>query len=162
MDLCLTDGNGHESIHALKRELPDVKVVVLTVHQEKEHFFEAIKGGAEGFLSKDVRASALIESLRGVMKGEAAISSRMAAKLLKEYARLAQVEAGIVADQLTLREGQVLEKVSAGLSNKEIGDCLQISENTVRIHVSHILQKLHIQNRSQAAAYARQIGLEKS
>jgi len=160
MDLGLSDGNGQEAIHTLKQELPDVKVVVLTVHQEEEHFFQAVKGGAEGFLGKDVGASTLIESLQGVMRGEAAISGHMVTKLLREYARLAQVEAGMVAEQLTCRERQVLGKVSEGLSNKEIGDCLHISENTVRIHVSHILQKLHVQNRSQAAVYARQIGLQ--
>jgi two-component system nitrate/nitrite response regulator NarL len=159
MDIGLTDGSSLEAIHALKRELPDAKIVVLTVHQEKESFFEAVKGGADGFLSKDVRAGTLLESLRGVLRGEAVISGHMAANLCREYARLAQVEAGIVADQLTRREKQVLEKVSEGLSNKGIADRLQISENTVRIHVSHILQKLHIHDRSQAAAYARQMGL---
>jgi DNA-binding NarL/FixJ family response regulator len=160
MDIGLTDGSSLEAIHALKRELPDAKIVVLTVHQEKESFFEAVKGGADGFLSKDVRAGTLLESLRGVLRGEAVISGHMAANLCREYARLARVEAGIVADQLTRREKQVLEKVSEGLSNKGIADRLQISENTVRIHVSHILQKLHFQNRSQAAVYARQMRLQ--
>lgn len=160
MDISLTDGSSLKAIHALKQALPAVKIVLLTVHQEDESFFEAVRGGAEGFLSKDVRAQTLLQSLRGVLGGEAAISGHMAAKLLKEYARLAQVEAGMVAEQLTRREKQVLKKVSEGLSNKEIGDCLHISENTVRIHVSHILQKLHIQNRSQAAAYAKQMGLQ--
>lgn len=160
MDIGLTDGSSLKAIHALKRDLPDVKIVLLTVHQEDESFFEAVKGGAEGFLSKDVRAPTLLESLRRVLGGEAAISGHMAAKLLREYARLAKVEAGIVAERLTHRERQVLEKVSEGLTNKGIANRLQISENTVRIHVSHILQKLHIQNRSQAAAYARQIGLQ--
>ena len=161
MDISLTDGTSLEAIYTLKRELPAVKIVLLTVHQEDEIFFEGVKGGAEGFLSKDVRAQTLLESLRRVLGGEAAISGQMVAKLLKEYARLAQVEAGIVAERLTRRERQVLEKLCEGLSNKGIGDCLQISENTVRIHVSHILQKLHIQSRSQAAAYARQMGLQK-
>lgn len=160
MDILLTDGSSLPAIHALKRELPDIKIVLLTVRQEEESFFEAVKGGAEGFLGKDVGATTLLESLQGVLRGEASISGHMATKLLREYARLAQVEAGIVVEQLTRREKQVLAKIAEGLTNKGIGDCLHISENTVRCHVSHILQKLHLQNRCQAAAYAQRMGIE--
>jgi DNA-binding NarL/FixJ family response regulator len=159
IDIGLTDGSGLDAIRDLKRALPDTKIVVLTVHQQKEIFLEAIKGGAEGYLTKDVRAWTLLGSLRKVLRGEAVFSGHMVAILLREYVRLAQVEAGMVTEKLTCRERQVLEKISEGLSNKAIGDCLDISENTVRTHVSHILQKLHFQSRSQAAACAQQNGL---
>jgi DNA-binding NarL/FixJ family response regulator len=83
----------------------------------------------------------------------------MAAKIMREFARLAEIEAGNVAGQLTPREKQVLQKLSTGLSNKEIAQSLFISENTVKVHVTNVLKKLHLQNRSQAADYARQLRL---
>ena len=134
---------------------------MLTVHDEDENLFEAIKRGAEGFLSKNVRAKDLLNSLRGVMRGEAAISRRMAGKILQEFARLAGMESGYIAGQLTPREKDVLQKMSEGLSNKEIGFSLSISENTVKAHVASILRKLHFQTRYQAEVYAQRWGLHK-
>jgi DNA-binding NarL/FixJ family response regulator len=89
MDIRMPHCNGLEAVSAIKRELPAVKIIMLTVHDENENLFEAIKRGAEGFLSKNVQAKALLDSLRGAMRGEAAISSHMALKILKEFARLA-------------------------------------------------------------------------
>jgi DNA-binding NarL/FixJ family response regulator len=160
MDISMPHCNGLEAVSAIKRELPDVKIIMLTVHDEDENLFEAIKRGAEGFLSKKVRAKALLDSLRGVMKGEAAIPGSMAVKILKEFARLAEIEDGNIAGQLTLREKEVLQKMSEGLSNREIALSLCISENTVKAHVTNIFRKLHLQTRTQAAAYARRWGLD--
>jgi DNA-binding NarL/FixJ family response regulator len=159
MDINMPHCNGLEAVSAIKRELPDVKIIMLTVHDKDENLFEAIKRGAEGFLIKNVRAKALLDSLRGVMKGEAAIPGPMTGRILKEFARLAEIEAGHIAGQLTLREKEVLQKISEGLSNREIGLSLCISENTVKAHVKNILRKLHLQTRSQAAAHARRWGL---
>jgi len=131
---------------------------MLTVHDEDENLLEAIKRGAKGLMSKRVRAKDLLDSLRGVMKGQVTISGPMAGKILKELVRLAEIEAGHIASQLTPREKEVLQKISEGLSNKEIGLSLSISENTVKVHVKNILRKLHLQNRSQAAVYARRWG----
>ena len=156
MDINMPHCNGLEAVSAIKGELPDVRIIMLTVHDGDENLFEAVKRGAEGFLSKKVRARALVNSLRGVMKGEAAISRRIAGKILKEFARLAEIEAGHIASQLTPREEEVLQKLCEGLSNREIGLSLSISENTVKAHVASILRKLHVRTRSQAAAYARQ------
>jgi two-component system nitrate/nitrite response regulator NarL len=161
MDINMPGGDGLEAVGVIKETLPDVRIIMLTVHDEDENLFEAVKRGAEGFLSKDVRARALLDSLRGVMRGEAAISRSMAGTILKEFARLAGIEAGNMADQLTQREKEVLQKISEGLSNKEIALSLCISENTAKVHVTHILKKLHLQNRSQAADYARRWGLHK-
>jgi two-component system nitrate/nitrite response regulator NarL len=161
MDINMPGGDGLEAVGVIKETLPDVRIIMLTVHDEDENLFEAVKRGAEGFLSKDVRARALLDSLRGVMRGEAAISRSMAGTILKEFARLAGIEAGNMADQLTQREKEVLQKISEGLSNKEIALSLYISENTAKVHVAHVLRKLHLQNRSQAADYARRWGLHK-
>ena len=160
MDISMPHGNGLETLSAIKKELPDVKIIMLTVHDKDENLLEAIKRGAEGFLSKNVRAKALLDSLRGAMRGEAAISRHMAGKILKEFARLAKIEAKKTSGQLTPREKEVLEKLSEGLSNREIGLSLCISENTVKVHVKNILRKLHLQNRTEAAAYAQRWGLE--
>ncbi len=155
MDINMPHSNGLEAVSAIKRELPGVKIIMLTVHDQDENLFEAIKGGAEGFLSRNVRVKVLLDSLRGVMKGEAAISGPIAKKILKEFARLAEIEAGHIASELTPRENEVLQKISERLSNRQIGLSLRISENTVKVHVTNILRKLHLQTRSQAAAYAR-------
>ena len=159
MDISMPHCNGLEAVSAIKRELPGVKIIMLTVHDQDENLLEALKRGAEGFLNKNVRAKALLDSLRGVMKGEADISGPMAGKIIKEFARRAEIEAGHIASQRTPREKEVLQKISQGLSNREIGFSLHISENTVKAHVTNILRKLHLQTRSQAAAYARRWGL---
>lgn len=159
MDINMPRCSGLEAVSAIKSELPDIKIIVLTVHDEDENLFQAIKRGAEGFLSKNARSGDLVAALRGVAKGEAAISKHMAAKMMREFARLAKIEAGNVTGQLTPREKQVLQNLSAGLSNKEIAQSLFISENTVKVHVTNILKKLHLQSRSQAADYARQLKL---
>jgi DNA-binding NarL/FixJ family response regulator len=159
MDIHMPHGNGLEALSAIKRELPDVKIIMLTVHDKDENLLEAIKRGAEGFLSKNVRAKALLDSLRGAMRGEAALSRHMAGKILKEFVRLAEIEDKKTSSQLTPREKEVLEELSEGLSNREIGLSLCISENTVKVHVKNILRKLHLHNRTEAAAYAQRWGL---
>jgi DNA-binding NarL/FixJ family response regulator len=159
MEISLPDGSGLEAVHKIKHEFPEVKVVVLTIHDGEESLFGAIREGAEGFLTKDVPAEALLESLRGVMRGEACLSRRMTARVLHELARMAQVQAGRVTRRLTSREHQVLHNVTAGLSNSEIARALRISENTVKVHITHILEKLQLENRTEAAAYARRLNL---
>ena len=161
MDIHMPHGNGLEAVSAIKGELPGVRIIMLTVHDEDENLFEAIKRGAEGFLSKNVRAKDLLNSLRGAMRGEAAISRRMAGKIFQEFARLAEMEAGYITGQLTPREKDVLQKMSEGLSNREIGLSLSIRENTVKVHVANILRKLQVRTRTEAAARAQRWGLHK-
>jgi DNA-binding NarL/FixJ family response regulator len=156
MDINMPHGSGLGAVSAIKRELPGMRIIMLTVHDQDENLFEAIKRGAWGFLSKNVRAKDLLDSLRSAMKGEVTLSGPMAGKILKEFARLAEIEAGQIAGQLTPREKQVFQKMTEELSNQEIAFSLCISENTVKAHVKSILRKLHLQNRSQVAAYAQQ------
>jgi NarL family two-component system response regulator LiaR len=104
MDISMPHCSGLEAVSAIRRELPGAKIIILTVHDEDENLFEAIRRGAEGFLSKNVRAKDLLDSLRGVMKGEAALSGPMAGKILKEFARLAGIEAGGTLPANSLRE----------------------------------------------------------
>jgi DNA-binding NarL/FixJ family response regulator len=108
MDINMPHCDGLEAVSAIKRELPGVRIIMLTVHDEDENLFEAVKRGAEGFLSKRVRVNALLDSLRGVMEGEAVISGHMAEKIIKEFARLAEIEVGNAAGQLTPREKEML------------------------------------------------------
>ena len=101
MDINMPHCNGLEAVSAIKTEWPGIRIIMLTVHDEDENLFEAIRRGAEGFLGKNVRAKDLLDSLRDVMKGEAALSEPMAGKILKEFARLAEIEAQHIASQLT-------------------------------------------------------------
>jgi DNA-binding NarL/FixJ family response regulator len=160
MDIRMPQGDGLEAVSAIKKELADVRIVMLTVNDKDENLFEAIKRGAEGFLSKSLRAKDLLSSLRGVMRGEAAISRLKTGRILKELVRLAQVEAEKTTGRLSVREIDVLQKISQGLTNKEIALSLCISENTVKAHVTNILRKLNLRTRSEAAAHARRYGLE--
>jgi two-component system NarL family response regulator len=159
MDISMPRCSGLEAVRAIKCELPGTKVIMLTVHCDRANLLEAIKSGAEGFLSKSVRAEVLLASLRAALRGEAAISQKLAVHVLQEFARLAQIEARQVNEQLTIREKQVLAQLSQGLSNREIAESLYISENTVKAHVGHILKKLHVHSRSEAAAYAQRLAL---
>jgi DNA-binding NarL/FixJ family response regulator len=162
MDIGMPNCDGLEALRALRRELPETKIVMLTVHDSEDKLLEAIKGGADGFLSKNVRAKALLQALRGVIRGEAAISRRMTSKLCTELARLARLESRDFWGQLTPRETEILQQIGEGFSNKEIACTLVVSESTVKTHVAHILKKLHVQNRFQAAAHIRRLGLGRS
>jgi len=144
----------------IKQELPQTRVVILTASEEEKDLFEAIKAGAEGYILKDTRIEELVRMLVGVFRGEAPVSGIMAAKMLGEFARKAQhKERGPDPTELTEREREVLSLVAKGASNLEISRQLHISENTVKKHLRSILDKLHLENRVQAAIYALQENL---
>src|SRR3990172_9609060 len=151
MDVELQGEDGVIATQRLKMEMPDLAIVMLTVHDDSQTLFEAIKAGAEGYLVKNVRSRELLEQLRGLARGEAAISRRMAARILQEIR--GQTEPFGPEEELTPREMEVLELVAARLSNAEIAERLVVSEHTVKNHMKNILSKLHLRNRRQAAAY---------
>ena len=151
MDIELPGEDGVTATQRLTMEMPAVTVVMLTVHDDSQTLFEAIKAGAQGYLVKNVRSRELLEQLRGLARGEAAISRRMAARILAEIR--GQPEPFGPEEALTAREMDVLELVAARLSNAEIAGRLVVSEHTVKNHMKSILSKLHLRNRHQAAAY---------
>lgn len=160
MDINMPICNGVEATRIIKAEQPDVKVVALTVSDDDDDLFEAIKAGAQGYLLKDLRPEELFEMIRAVMRGETPISPAIAGKLLNEFRRRPWHEPSETAGwDLTARELEVLQLVAEGLGNAEIAARLFIVEGTVKNHLHNILEKLHLENRVQAAAYAIREGL---
>ncbi|MDP2935134.1 MAG: response regulator transcription factor [Dehalococcoidia bacterium] len=161
MDIKMPRMNGLEATRLIKEEMPHIRIVMLTVSEDDHDLFEAIKNGAEGYLLKTINAQELVDLLKGVFRGEAPISRTMARKILHEFAlqsRRPEPEA-IARGDLTRREIEVLQLVSEGSKNKEIAARLCISPRTVKNHMQNILDKLHLQNRVQAATYALRQGL---
>lgn len=151
MDIDLPGTDGIAATRALTALLPEVTVVMLTVYDDNDKLFEAIKAGAQGYLGKNIRSAELIDQLRGLARGEAAIGRRMATRILEEFRRQGAPSGS--ETELTPRERQVLELVAAQRANKQIAEQLSISEYTVKNHLKNILAKLHVHNRRQAAAY---------
>ena len=151
MDIDLGDDDGVAATRALLAAFPDLTIVMLTVHDDVEKLLGAIRAGAQGYLVKNIRLTELLEQLRGLRVGEAAISRRMATRLLQEFRD--DPDPANPDANLTSRELDVLELVTARLSNKEIATRLVISEHTVKNHLKNILSKLHVRGRNQAAAY---------
>ncbi|MBI4301952.1 MAG: response regulator transcription factor [Chloroflexi bacterium] len=161
MDIRMPGCDGLEATRIIKEEMPHVRVVMLTVSEEDADLFEAIRFGAEGYLLKTIEAQQLVELLKGVFRGEAAISRTMARKLLDEFARIAKTYQPpiLIRGDLTPREREVLQLVSNGATDKEIAAQLFISERTVKNHLHNILEKLQLHNRVQAATYALREGI---
>jgi len=162
MDVGMSPCNGLEATRVIKTELPDVKVIIVTVSEDEQDLFEAIKSGAEGYLLKGMSEEELGSTLARISAGEPALSPGLATKILDEFARMAREGAGKPAgpeDELTDREREVLRLVAEGATNREIASRLYVSENTVSFHMKNILGKLHLKNRAQAAAFAIRAGL---
>ena len=161
MDVYMPGMNGLEATRRIKELLPYVRIVMLTVSEEDQDLFEAIKSGAQGYLLKKIDAKALFNTLRGIAQGEASVSRAMAAKVLEEFARQTRPQPTVIlpGTKLSPREKEVLELVAQGKSNKEIAAALGVAENTVKSYIKNILEKLHIENRVQAATFAVREGL---
>jgi DNA-binding NarL/FixJ family response regulator len=166
MDINMAGTDGLEATRMISQALPDTHIVILTVRDDDENIFQAIRNGAQGYLLKTIRARELVEMIRAASRGEAALTPAMAARVMAEFRRAAPkpgsstgpagADADSVFDQLTPREQEVLGLISEGLSDKEIGSALSISVYTVKSHVRNILAKLHVNNRREAARLANQ------
>ncbi len=162
MDIHMPGCNGIEATKAIKAELPNVRIVMLTVSEEEDDLYGAIKSGAQGYLLKNLRPESLFEMMQDAMRGEAPISPGIAAKILEELGRSRDRDREEPRDEsslLTQREREILGLVVDGSSNKEIASQLHITEGTVKNHLHHILEKLHLENRVQITAYALRKGL---
>ncbi len=161
MDISMPRCGGLEAVQRIKREMPHVRIIMLTVSDDDGDLFTAIKSGAEGYLLKDLEPQQLFSMLEGVRRGEVPISGLVAARILQELRLPGEGQAGqrSTREELTPREMEVLAEVVKGATNKEIALTLSITENTVKIHLCNILEKLHLQNRIQAAVYAVRQGL---
>lgn len=154
MDINMPDLDGLQATAQMAREIPAIKIVVLTASEEEDDLFKAIKAGARGYVLKDMPSSQLRSMLQGVLQGEAPISGVMAAKMLEEFNHNAAGAAPDSIDKLTEREQQVLDLVAQGLTNQEIGLQLHLTENTIKKYLHNIMEKLHLNNRVEAALYA--------
>ncbi len=164
MDFGLPDGTGLDATQAILADRPEINIVFLTVHEQDDRLFAAIRSGAKGYLLKNVPVSRLLTYLRGVECGEAAISGAMTSRILDEFARLGSARASGQAEvrELTSREIVILKELTTGATNREIASRLFISENTVKNHVGNILTKLNLRNRREAASFAHRHGLTNS
>jgi NarL family two-component system response regulator LiaR len=160
MDLVMPRKGGIEAIGEIKQENPDARILVLTSFAEDRNVFLAIKAGALGYLLKDSSSKDLIQAIRNVYRGELSLQPNIALKVIHELSQPSDLPPA--EEPLTKREVEVLKLVAQGLSNQEIAVKLVISERTVTTHVSNILGKLHLANRTQAALYAIREGLADS
>jgi len=157
MDLHMPKKDGVEAITEIKGENPESRILVLTSFNEDEKVYAAIKAGAMGYLLKDSSPQKILKSIRKVYQGETSIGPRIAQKLMREIQRTS--DSPPTEEPLTTREMEVIKLIAKGLSNQEIAEKLVISERTARTHITHILGKLHLANRTQAAIYALREGL---
>jgi DNA-binding NarL/FixJ family response regulator len=148
MDLNLPQMPGTECIRRLKEFLPDTQVIVLTVYEDSEHIFQALKAGASGYLLKRAEPDEVLEAIRNAREGGAPMSSQIAYRVVRSFHEPAPK--GLDTTTLTEREKEILTLLSQGFANKELADKLQISVPTVRTHLRHIYEKLHVRSRSEA------------
>ena len=160
LDLHMPGLSGREAVKILARECPESKVVMLTVSEDAEDLIETLRNGASGYLLKNIDTQTLIDSIRRAAEGDSVISPQMTSKLVRN------IKTGAVAapvpterDKLSPREREILAFLARGASNKEIARGLDVAESTVKIHVQHILRKLNLTSRVQAAVYAVESGL---
>lgn len=165
MDVNMPGIGGIEATRQLHDTHPEIKVLMLTVSEEDQDLFTAIRAGAKGYILKNSSSQELLDAIRRVDAGEAVVNPSMAAKLLDEFALLSTTAphlpsgASPESESLTEREQEVLKYVARGMSNKEIGEQLSISPHTVKAHLRSILDKLHLRGRVDAAAWAVRHGM---
>lgn len=158
LDIQMPRKTGVEAIRQIREADPQARILVLTSFSEDETVFAAIRAGALGYLLKDASAGELIQAIRNVHEGRSSLHPDIALKVIQELSRPAS-NLPPTEDPLTEREVEIVRLVARGLTNQEIAEKLIVSERTVRTHISNILSKLHLANRTQAALYALRQGL---
>ena len=159
MDLKMPGMNGIEATRQIRAHYPEVKVLVLTTYDDDEWVFDAIRAGAAGYLLKDTPRAEVIKAVRGTVAGQSFVDPQVTGKLLRQVASQQEHPATLITDKLTEREEDVVRLLAKGLTNADIAARLYLSEGTVRNHVSAILAKLGVSDRTQAAVIAIQHGL---
>jgi DNA-binding NarL/FixJ family response regulator len=163
MDVRMPVLDGVNATRLLKKAQPQCKVIVLTTFDDDEYIFDALRTGAVGYLLKDVASKRLVEAIRATARGESILEPSVAAKVIAEFTRVSSMvpssQMEQLAEPLSEREREILALIARGDSNKEIASQLYITEGTVKNHVTHILGKLGVRDRTQAALKARELGL---
>jgi DNA-binding NarL/FixJ family response regulator len=163
MDVRMPVLDGVRATHLLKEARPQCRVIVLTTFDDDEYIFDALRMGASGYLLKDVASARLVEAIRATARGESILEPSVAAKVIAEFSRVSSLVPAAQMEQLveplSERELEILALIARGASNKEIAGQLFIAEGTVKNHVTHILGKLGVRDRTQAALKARELGL---
>ena len=162
MDIEMPIMDGIQATRIIRQEKPETRVLVLTVLEDDAHLFEALKCGATGYLLKNSTATEIAQAIRAVAAGEAALPPAQAARVLSEFDRLARQRQSLLAlfEKLSRTEITVLSLVGEGKTNMQIARSLYVEETTVKSHLTHILRKLEVNNRIEAARIARQSGLQ--
>ena len=170
MDVRMPEMDGVAATREIGRLFPDVKVIILTTFEDDETVFEGLKAGARGYLLKDISSEEMAAAVRRVAAGEALIEPRLTRKVLAEFSRLASANTGQASSRaiassetlpvpLTERELEVLQALARGLSNREVAEQLVITEGTVKNHVSNLIDKLGVRDRTQAVLKGQELGL---
>jgi len=162
MDIRMPGIDGVEATHRIYAQWPDARVIILTTFDDDANVFEGLRAGAVGYLLKDLSGQELADAVRTVYKGGALIEPIIAKRVVAEFARLHPPARSLnegLAEPLSERELEVLKLVSAGLTNREIGNKLSLSEGTVKNYITNVLQKIGVRDRTQAALRGRELGL---
>ncbi len=162
MDVSMPGMSGVEATRIIKREMPHIGIIALTMYEDHQYIFDLVRAGATGYLIKDSDSTEIIAAIRAISKGESLIHPSVASKILAEFSLLAEGKGkkkSLLDHDLTEREITVLRLVADGRTNKEIANVLDLSEKTVKNHVRNIFHKLHVYDRTQAAILAIRKGI---
>jgi DNA-binding NarL/FixJ family response regulator len=159
MDLRMRDMDGLAATRAIKQDCPDTIVLVVTMYENPDYLLEALKAGASGYLLKGATRRELVRAVRDALRGKSILQPELTSQLLRRLAGQSQQDPGERSDPLTPREREVLQLVARGRTNREIGQEIGLSLSTVKTHLEHIIEKLGVSDRTQAAVRAAALGL---